>query len=137
MYFKSRFVIESIFQDFSFLFNGTQDRKVYSALSFQISWIKKSFERLRSKLHNQVVTHVPIPNIREISCRFLCLLRPYFPLCVLLLALTLLDAGFLRYCNGQGVSQLLDPKNSKTQFSQTDMVLSFHQSRELWQLPLS
>ena len=36
-------------------------------------------------------------------------------------ALTLLDPGFLRYCLPL-VSQLLDPKNSKTQFSQTDMV---------------
>ena len=50
--------------------------------------------------------------------------------------LTLLRAGFLRYCKGRGgvwpdpplVSQLWDPKNSKTQFSQTDMVLSFHLS---------
>ena len=51
--------------------------------------------------------------------------------------LTLLDPGFLRYCPTRGggvvrtpplVSQLLDPKNSKTQFFQTDMVLSFHLS---------
>ena len=41
--------------------------------------------------------------------------------------LTLLDPGFLRYCPPL-VSQLWDHKNSKTQFSQTDMVLSFHLS---------
>ena len=34
--------------------------------------------------------------------------------------LTQLDPGFLRYCPPL-VSQLLDPKNYKTQFSQTDM----------------
>ena len=43
------------------------------------------------------------------------------------LELTLFHAGFLRYCPPL-VSQLWDPKNSKTQFSQTDMVLSFHLS---------
>ena len=72
-----------IFKEFSFLFNATQDRKVHCALSFQISWIRKSFERSSFKLHNPVVSHVPIPNKREVSCRFLCLLRPYFPLCLL------------------------------------------------------
>ena len=54
----------------------------------------------------------------------------------ILCVLTLLDPGFLRYCPTRGgvranpplVSQLLDPKNSKTQFFQTDMVLSFHLS---------
>ena len=52
--------------------------------------------------------------------------------------LTLLGAGFLRYCKGRGgvwpdpplVSQLWDPKNSKTQFSQTKMVLGFHLSSD-------
>ena len=51
-------------------------------------------------------------------------------------SLTLIHPGFLRYCPSRGgsgqtpplVSQLWDPKNSKTQFSQTDMVLSFHLS---------
>ena len=50
--------------------------------------------------------------------------------------LTLLHPGFSRYCHPRGgvradpplVSQLWGPKNSRTQISQTDMVLSFHLS---------
>ena len=51
--------------------------------------------------------------------------------------LTLFHAGFLRVLSHAGggsceppplVSQLWHPKNSKPQFSQTDMVLSFHLS---------
>ena len=107
-------VIEFISKDFSFLSHATQDRKVHSALSFQISRIRKSFERSSSNLYNPAVTHVPIPNKREVSCRFLCLLRPYFPLCLLQPALR---AGYcknfwitghetLKKCTGTKISTL-------------------------------
>ena len=125
MYLKERAisknVIESISKAFSFLFNATQDRKVHSALSFQISRIRKSFERSSSNLHNPVVTHVPIPNKREVSCRFLCLLRLYFPLCLLQPALR---AGYcknfwitghdtLKKCTGTKISTLFCRSKSK------------------------
>ena len=72
---------------------------------------------------------------RKFEIMTLCFSKESCPL-ELTHKLTLFHMGFLRYCpiwggvraNPPLVSQLLDPKNSKTQLFQTDKVISFHLS---------